>query len=110
MIASIEDSIGILSKWANESTSLLAVFVMGGLSVSLEGFIRHLLPNTVVVTLRESSTADLTVTLDKVIEYDYTESKRAPQSLMGDLSREYTACLTLKLATGIKCFLYELAA
>jgi len=102
MIASIDDSIGILSKWHSERKSLSVVFVLDGLMFSFDGFIKSLTGDSLAIgalitpegdrPVGKMAEFDLTINLDKIRQSEYTEPRGRTE--------QYASSLKFTMAAG----------
>jgi hypothetical protein len=117
MIASIDDSIGMLSKWQSERKSLSVTLVMDGLMFVFDGFVKSITSDHFSIgecydtssnyPVGTRSECDLTINLEKVRSVAYGEPRRPSDSIMGDSSKQYVSSLTFTLSVAGKLVLHE---
>ncbi len=107
MLASLDEAKSVLSKWLSERSRIACSFTSSGVMVSVDGFIIVLNSESFVLAAADPRIASVAIVLTEAINCDYTESRRTPGGMMGDLSKEFKSCLKLK-AKGFDCLLFEL--
>jgi hypothetical protein len=109
MAISRDEALGLLRKWANESTQVFVLIVGEGIAFRLSGFISDLSPLVVLVAQRGQALrqTEVAIGLSEASGFDYSEVRQAPEPLKESMGDWITAGLAFNLPTA-KINVYEL--
>jgi hypothetical protein len=106
---SLQDAQSLFSKWLKERSPLAVFCSANGLRVDVDrGFIRSLGEEEINFGSHQTDIKIPIGTLEEGFTYKYSEPKRTPEGIMGDLSKEYAGALNIRTST-LDCTIYELA-
>lgn len=108
MKASREEALSILSKWRNESLSVLVIFGIAGASLQLSGAITNV--SSSLVTFRHGSNHfEFTIGLEEGRDFDYSDMREAPADVQESHGQRVYSRLSVEFASGAFCQIFEAA-
>ena len=108
----VDDAIGIVSKWLNESAPLVLSVVTDGVLFSLEGSIISIRSKAFVVARKNAqgeAVCHVTINLERMESIDYHEVREIPPELRGAIGDRVISVLSMRYMGKLgHCCIYEL--
>jgi len=112
METSVDDALGMVSKWLNESTPLVLTVATSAVFFSLAGSIISIGSNSFVVGFRDSEqkvSSHATVKLEDMESIAYHESREIPPQLRDAIGDKVNAVMSMRyMGKQGHCCIYEL--
>ena len=100
MRASLDEALGVLSKWHTEESRLVVILVTDGAALRVEGWFVALLENGVGMVLSDCANPDahnLVVAVHLATDFHYGDPRDAPEYLREKMSDEVESMMALAI-------------